>query len=143
MELSVPEPRGDRAEARPTARKKASLRKKATRKSVGTSPLSRSATAVSSADSVTSRENDNQSFSNTLGFASLPRGRALFNFAFCILHFAFRVSRQPLPALSVTAVPPVSSADSVTSRENDNQSFSNTLGFASLPKVRGFADSSI
>ena len=29
-----------------------------------------------------------------------------------------------------------SSADSGTSRENDNQSFSNTLGFATLPPVK-------
>ena len=44
----------------------------------------------------------------------------------------YAVPYRPSPS---PAVPPVSSADSVTSRENDNQSFSNTLGFASLPKV--------
>ena len=36
-------------------------------------PLTCSAGAVSPAGSDTSRENDNQSFSNTLGFASLPK----------------------------------------------------------------------
>ena len=41
----------------------------------------------------------------------------------------YRPSPSPL-------VPPVSSADSGTSREIDNQSFSNTLGFASLVSLR-------
>ena len=48
----------------------------------------------SSADSVTSRENDNQSFSNTLGFASLPRPTGL-----CLVRaFALRITRYALSA---------------------------------------------
>ena len=53
-------------------------------------------------DSVISRENDNQSFSNTLGFASLPRQPALLSvkqsFVLCDA-FSGRRGRRPLPFL--------------------------------------------